>query len=553
VVEAVEGAVGAGRAPTRAVLRRRLRRAGVATGHRPSRFAAAVLVGGLAATAFFAWLSYDINSRNEHRLLTLKTKETGTVLQAALPSVQTSLAASAQIAADTGGDPTPFREFISGDVGDGKQFAAASLWQLDPAPRLVVSVGAPQQLGVGSAELRRFVNGARAHPKVLSVTGILSGPSPRLGYAIPSHDQRPTYAVYAESLLPRDRFQAVPRNAAFSDLRFAIYLGAGADPRALLVTNSHQLPIAGPTARTSVPFGAAKLTVVAAPVGQLGGTLSGELWWLVALVGGAFTLVAAFASERLVRQRLAAEGLHAEVRRLLGEQRSIAESLQRALLPKRLPDVPGLEVDVRYLPGVHGVEIGGDWYDLIPLPDGRVFFAVGDVSGRGVDAGTVMASLRFAIRGFVSDGHSPATVLESLTRLLDVHADNHFATVLCGVADVAGHQLVLASAGHLPPLIVAGDGARFASTDVGTPIGAVPGSTYRETTLTVPVGATLLAYTDGLVERRTETLDVGLQRLSDVAAETNGELGDVLDTLVTRLAGAAPDDDTAVLAMRWLQ
>jgi serine phosphatase RsbU (regulator of sigma subunit) len=226
--------------------------------------------------------------------------------------------------------------------------------------------------------------------------------------------------------------------------------------------------------------------------------------------------------------------------------------LQRALLPQELPEVPGVEVGVRYIPGFVGVEIGGDWYDVIRLDEHRFFFVVGDVSGRGVAAGAVMAALHFAIRGFVSEGHQPAKILDTLTGLLDVTRDHHFATVLCGIVDIDSHEMTIANAGHLPPLLISAEGTSYLATNVGPPIGVKSKLPYEQVTLKVPAKATVLTYTDGLIERRGETLDDGMNRLQELTVDASTPLEDLLGTLVATLGRHDSDDDTAILGMRWL-
>ena len=359
--------------------------------------------------------------------------------------------------------------------------------------------------------------------------------------------------VYAESPLPPGRRAVVAPGSAFSDLRFALYLGGGATPGMLLEANAAKLPVSGRTVSAQIPFGTSSLRLVASAQRPLGGPLAARLWWILALGGGFLSLVAAGTAEGLVRRRLAAERLTGDVEHLLGEQRTIAETLQHALLPAALPAVAGIETGVRYLPGTNGVEIGGDWYDLIPIDSARFFFVVGDVSGRGVPAGSVMGALRFAIRAFVSEGHPPDVVLESLRKMLDVVDDHHFATVVCGLADVERHEVVIANAGHPPPLCVTSDHAVFVDTPVGVPIGVPSRHAYRAAPVTVPPGATLLIYTDGLIERRGENLDAGLARLRAQAMSAAALPVDaMLDTVVSELAQGGLDDDTAILGVRWL-
>jgi serine phosphatase RsbU (regulator of sigma subunit) len=141
--------------------------------------------------------------------------------------------------------------------------------------------------------------------------------------------------------------------------------------------------------------------------------------------------------------------------------------------------------------------------------------------------------------------------LQLCSRQLDIDVDGHFATVVIGVGDLTSRQIALASAGHLNPLIVSGDQAKFVQTAVGPPLG-VGRTAYQSTTITMAPGSMLLAYTDGLVERRTEDLDLGFQRLAGAAAgPTNQPLDDVLTDILSIMTGDGADDDIAILAFKW--
>jgi len=523
---------------------------------RLSRFGLALLAVGLIATAALSWTAHTINERNENRLLALQTKQAATVLQAVIPALQTPLASAAEIAATSDGNAARFSSYIKGYLagapGGTGSFVSATLWRMaGRTPRLIATVGAAPELVAHTAQERSFLRRAAKAP-AFDVVGPVGTDHPRLGFAYASAG-RPTYVVYAESALPQGRRAPSAPDSAFAELRFAMYLGRSTQPAALIEANTDQVPIAGHTARATVSFGTGVVTLVAARAGQLGGTLAQMLWWIVALVGTALAITAAVVAERLLRRRRAAERLTSEVRTLLSEQRSIAETLQHALLPQQIPDIDGLDIAVRYIPGVDGIDIGGDWYDLIALDEHRVFFVVGDVSGRGLASGSIMASLLFAIRGFVSEGHGPAEVLDRLGALLDVGRDSHFATVVCGIADIDRHEITLANAGHLPPLLI-GEQGDFVQVPTGPPIGVRAHAPYTAVTVRVPRRATLLAYTDGLVERRGESLDVGLRQLHSSALGSSGQLEDVLSTVVAELAPSDSgcfDDDTAILGVRW--
>jgi serine phosphatase RsbU (regulator of sigma subunit) len=524
-----------------------------------SRFSIVLLVLVLLATGALSWSTFSLNQHNENRLLSLQTKQAATVLQAIIPALQTPLASAAEIAATSNGDAAQFTNYIDSYVsapGGKGSYVSASLWRVDGrSPHLITSVGQIPELLAHPAKKQAFLRRAAKAP-AFDILGPLGTVEPRLGFAYASAG-RPTYVVYAESALPPGRRAPSSPNSAFAELRFAMYLGRSTTPAALVEANTDQLPIQGHTARATVSFGSGVVTLVAARAGQLGGTLAQMLWWIVALVGVALAVTSAVVAERLQRRRRAAELLTVEVRHLLSEQRSIAETLQHALLPQRIPDIAGLDLAVRYIPGVDGIEIGGDWYDLIELDDQRVFYVVGDVSGRGVASGSVMASLLFAIRGFVSEGYDPAKVLDRLSALLDVGRDKHFATVVCGVADIGRHEITLASAGHLPPLLVRGQGdsaGEFVRLPTGPPIGVRCSEPHTAVTINVPPQATLLAYTDGLVERRGESLDVGLHELRTSALGSSGPLENMLSTIVDELAPPGSgwfDDDTAILGVRW--
>jgi serine phosphatase RsbU (regulator of sigma subunit) len=223
---------------------------------------------------------------------------------------------------------------------------------------------------------------------------------------------------------------------------------------------------------------------------------------------------------------------------------------QRALLPAFNPDIPGLDIASRYVAGAEGVDIGGDWYSIIRRGEREVCFVVGDVSGRGIGAAAVMARLRFTIRAYLAEGHSPGVVLGRCSEQFDIDVDGHIATVVVGVLDLDTCGLVLASAGHFAPLVVDAAGtASYLELDPGPPLGVLA-TTYRETTPSMAVGSTLIAFTDGLVERRGESLDVGLDRLAVAASRGASTVEGLIDELVTALMDDASEDDTALLAFR---
>jgi serine phosphatase RsbU (regulator of sigma subunit)/anti-sigma regulatory factor (Ser/Thr protein kinase) len=238
--------------------------------------------------------------------------------------------------------------------------------------------------------------------------------------------------------------------------------------------------------------------------------------------------------------------------RLLRQQIEIAHTLQRSLLPSVLPRVPGAEVAVRYLPGAEGVDVGGDFYDVIPLPSGRIGLVVGDVMGRGVRAAAVMGQLRAAVRSYSLEGHPPAALLGRLDRLVGTLEEGLLVTALYGEWDPHSRSVVCACAGHLPPLVrLPGGEPSYLELDPGVPLG-VGIQSYQEVEVHLPPGSLLVAYTDGLVEGRDLPVEVGMQRLAAAVVGATRAI-DVCDAALDELRPASTarrvDDDTALLAL----
>jgi anti-sigma regulatory factor (Ser/Thr protein kinase) len=233
----------------------------------------------------------------------------------------------------------------------------------------------------------------------------------------------------------------------------------------------------------------------------------------------------------------------------LFEERRIAEILQRHLLPQELPTIAGLELACRYLPAA-GSSLGGDWYDVFELPGGRVVVAVGDVVGHGVVAAAVMAQLRTALRAYAAEGHPPATVVESVNRLMWYLGPTDMTTLAYAVLDPPEEALELVLAGHPPPLLLAGDAApRFLPLQGTMALGASPTTTYHADTMAFPAGSTLVLYTDGLVERRGESIDDGLERLRGIS-EGIDDVERLCVGVVEGMVSAEPADDVALIAAR---
>jgi PAS domain S-box-containing protein len=259
--------------------------------------------------------------------------------------------------------------------------------------------------------------------------------------------------------------------------------------------------------------------------------------------------------ERVFLEALAGQcQLAVERAGLYEREHTTAETLQRSLLPDRLPDVPGLVLTASYRPVTRNMEIGGDWYDAFRLADQRLAVAVGDVMGKGLTAAAGMGRVRNALRALALTDGRPAAVLGGLDRLFSAtEEEEQVTTVAYLVIDPVTGEGMLGNAGHLPALVLEqGSAPRFDQVDAGTPLG-VP-SSRRQHAFSMRPGSTAVFYSDGLVENRNRGLDSGLDELAAVAARADEELlGNperLLRYLVDHmLAGHEQDDDVTVLVM----
>jgi PAS domain S-box-containing protein len=231
---------------------------------------------------------------------------------------------------------------------------------------------------------------------------------------------------------------------------------------------------------------------------------------------------------------------------------SNVEMLQRSLLPQRLPDIGGIQVSAVYMPG--GADVGGDWYDAIPLECGRVGVAMGDVVGHGIGAASLMGQLRHAMRAYAVEGHSPAGVLDRLAKLVRGLDGGQMATLLYLVMEPDHGTVRFANAGHVPPLVINPDGdAHYLHSAHNPPLGVFDSPEHIETTMELTPGSTIVLYTDGLVEERGVSIDQGLEALRLAASQDACHPDELCERLVeSMLAIHSADDDIAVLALRAL-
>lgn len=249
---------------------------------------------------------------------------------------------------------------------------------------------------------------------------------------------------------------------------------------------------------------------------------------------------------------LAQERLTAEEGRARREHQ-IAETLQRSLLPGHLPHVSGVELAARYVPAAGDVQIGGDWYDVVQLPGGRIGVAIGDVAGHGLAAASTMGQLRMALRACALHDPAPQAVLRGVHQIVEQLPAPEMATLAYLLLDPETGEGWYASAGHPPPLVVGNGAARYLTGGLAPPLGVVNGDLYDQVPVSLSPGETVLLYTDGLVERRDASIQLGLDRLAR-AASGSGDERDVealCDQVLGSMLEERPNsDDIAVVVAR---
>ncbi|MEU6294313.1 SpoIIE family protein phosphatase [Streptomyces erythrochromogenes] len=236
--------------------------------------------------------------------------------------------------------------------------------------------------------------------------------------------------------------------------------------------------------------------------------------------------------------------------RLYHHEHETAVVLQRSMLPQHITPPPGIEIAHRYLPASDVNEVGGDWYDVVPLAGGRAGLLMGDVMGHGIAAAAVMGRLSATVRALARLDMPPTALLHQLEATLADLAEPMLATFLYVVCDPATGHCTITRAGHPPPAVAEPDGTVYlVKTPPGAPLG-VGGVTFTTTDITVPKGSLLVLYTDGLIEARNRDIDERLSELTGLLTEPLQPLDHLCDSLIAHLVPASADDDIALLAAR---
>ncbi|MFE2722442.1 SpoIIE family protein phosphatase [Kitasatospora sp. NPDC059327] len=253
-------------------------------------------------------------------------------------------------------------------------------------------------------------------------------------------------------------------------------------------------------------------------------------------------------ADRALAEELAARtALAMDNARLYRRERDTALTLQRSLLPQEIHRTIGLEIAYRYLPSSVVSEVGGDWFDIVPLSSGRVALVVGDVMGHGIRAAATMGQLRTVARTLITLDLDPERVMHRLDEATAEIGEGQFATCVCVIYDPVDRRCTAACAGHLPPVVAGSDGrARLVELPAGAPLG-VGGVPFESVEFTLPENGILALYTDGLVERRGRDIDQGLDLLCRTVADRRRSLEQTCDAVLAELTGRTSEDDIAII------
>ncbi|GHI03451.1 hypothetical protein Scel_17720 [Streptomyces cellostaticus] len=241
---------------------------------------------------------------------------------------------------------------------------------------------------------------------------------------------------------------------------------------------------------------------------------------------------------------------------LYEREASVADTLQRTMLPPSLPELPGVQLASHYLPSSHTAHVGGDWYDSIPLPRNRIALVIGDVMGHSITSAAIMGQLRTSVQTLAGLDLPPDEVMHHLDEQAVRLGSEHTATCLYAMYDPVLCRLLVSNAGHLPPVLLHADGsAEIPGIPSGAPIGVGSGG-FESTEIPAPAGTTLLLYTDGLVESRGSDVLTGMEQLrARLEAAASGAAPpapeELCDVALGTLGAAARDDDIALLAARF--
>jgi serine phosphatase RsbU (regulator of sigma subunit) len=518
---------------------------------RLSPVALAVATVMILITFAGAWAAHSAVRDQERKLLRERTNEIALVLNSAIGALPQPLDVLGGVLRATHNSPSAFRESTkAAEVGlTGVTFALVR--KTPNGYRVMMTTGGGLAPGQLISDQRAQTFDRAMSTGGLVPTPVIGGGANRvLGFAV-----GPPVAPAGTVLYRQDSLGPVgaPREAAtapFSELDVVVYASARPERAEILAKTTNTYPLRGLVRTQALTAGDVTWTLQASAVHPLVGETTENAPWIV-LVGGLFlALLVALVIEAESRRRKSVTALY-------DSEHRVAETLQRSLLPT-LPSIADLGLAARYLPGSTYQEIGGDWYDVFRLDDGRIGVVIGDVLGHDVAAAAAMSKVQASLRAYAWNGAPPGVVLDGLDGLISTFEISELVTVFYGLLDApnegGNRRFTFANAGHLPPFIRHPDGtvddlSSANSLLLGAP--GQPGAVRQQAEISLPLGSMLLLYTDGLVEVPGKSLTDSLAELQATVAASPSDI--TADTLCDRvLAGIRTDqlrDDVAVLAI----
>jgi hypothetical protein len=490
----------------------------------------------------------------ERRLLDDRANEISLILTTTVNSIVSSLDSLAAVV------------HIEGVHGPEVQKVAASLSiaaSATPANRPTMAVVAQTSAGwqveaVAGNGLRvgQVLSGPAAQAVALANTsGEVAGTSVyqtgsgrTLGFALGAPATPKGVVLFRQSPLGPVSAPQAASTAPFDGLQVVLYAATGPDPNQLLLTTTKQLPLSGLVRYQPFHAGSTAWDLGVSATGPLVGTLAADVEWLVLAVGIVGSVLIAVVVEIEARRRDAAIARYAS-------EHELAETLQRSLLPE-LPHLDGLDVAARYLASGAGQQVGGDWFDVFALDDGRVGMVIGDVIGHDIAAAAAMSQIRATLRAYAWEGKGPGKVLQQLDEAVDAFASAQLVTVFYGVLDRpapdGSRRMRYANAGHLPPVIKRPNGpAELLEGATSVVIGAPSEAIRAEAEVVLPNGTMLLFFTDGLIEVPGDSLAAALSELVASVDRCAMASADALcEEVVTLARPLELRDDIAALAVR---
>lgn len=511
----------------------------------------------LAVTAVVTWLTDDVVGDQEHKLVVERSQEISLILQQTVASVSSQLTSLARLATYPG-SMAAFQSEATADLSGATTGQGIQL--LSPLPgkggwRVVVSVGAGPTVGrlltgqAAAAAARSTLPSLRSELVATPVYG--NGAGRTIGFALAASNGQ---VIYRETILgpTPTKPRAVAKGSAagaFSDVEIVLYASSTANPAQVITSTAFRLPLTGSVYSSPYMAGASHWLLEVRARQPLVGSVAHYAPWAVLIVGLAGAGLVFVLMESMLRRRNAALLLYQTEHRF-------AETLQRRLLSP-LVAPPGLDVASRYVAASDLHQVGGDWFDVFTLADDRVGVVIGDVMGHDVEAAAAMAQVRAGLRAYAIEGGPPAEVVGRLASLIEAFEIALLVTVVYGVIDPPARDgsraLTWANAGHLPPLLHQADGTVTELLGGTSPVLGAPCSKPRsEGSAVLPLGSTLLLYTDGLVEVHGVDLSESLASLCSELADGagRGTADQICEAVLQAQARQERNDDIALVAVQ---